>query len=327
VGIKNISFQLLDYTSVDQLNQTFKRIESNDTIILPEVTHAKHVCIYTQLSNYNFEQLFIEKDGEIYSIHQKGISKLDNDDVKLSILDFISQTEGRIIQTNNKLFEHPASGLLLDYLLKHLGVMQEILKSIRPMKNEENTEVEGSRNVYSIVELNRLNKEQKTIYLGALHLLEKQHLVTLTESDKILRVKFMDIRFREFFSKAGAWLEYYTHRQLKSITQISDINSSVMFVWDDHSGSIKNEVDLLAVTDNQLIAISCKDTHKLVDDYLYEIESHADLLGSEEAIKIIVTTAEPSRHIIERSKLLNVHIIEFTGDDQHFKQSILNIIK
>ncbi|MCK8061662.1 MULTISPECIES: Card1-like endonuclease domain-containing protein [unclassified Fusibacter] len=325
-GIKSISFRLIDYTSMDQIKMAFSKIKSTDTLILPELDHARHVNLFTLLGDYTFVKLFIESDGEIYNIDNDGSNHCPNDDVKLSISDFISQTDGKIIQTNNQLFEHPSSEKLLIFILNHLKHMQKILKHVRPMKKWDAGYVYPQVSPFSIVDLTLMNPKEQEIYTSALKLLEIDGLLAIKTDEKLLTVEFYDLRFKEYFTKAGTWLEHYTQRQLRQISEIRDVNSSVMFVWDDHSKTVKNEVDIMAVTENQLITISCKDTSKLVDDYLYEIESHADLLGTEDALKIIVTTASSNKFIDNRAKLLDVHIVRYTGDHDAFNDAILHIL-
>ena len=104
-----------------------------------------------------------------------------------------------------------------------------------------------------------------------------------------------------------------------------DVNSSVMFVWDKGLQHLQNEIDVMALTENQLINISCKDTAKLLETYLYILESHSEQLA-DDAIKIVVCTTAPNKLISDRANRLGVHIVVFEKNALLFQNNIREII-
>lgn len=318
-GYKNINIEA--YTE-----NTFKYINSKATVLLPPLNKAREIPIYQSAFKYDFKKLFIEDDGDVYNVENHSISEISNDDVDLSVRNFINQTNGHIIQTNNSLFDQKPANELLDYLVNHLKTMTHILKTVRPLKKNKEFEHGHLPNHHAILDITTLNKEELHVYLGALRILERNNIISIVKSPKSYFIEFHELDYKEYFSKAGTWLEHYTQRALESFEEIDDVNSSVMFLWDDEQKQVKNEVDVMGVVNNRLIAVSCKDTMKLVDDYLYELESHADSLGSDEAIKIIVTTAQIAEHIGSRAKLLDVHIVNSVDNYDRFRDDINKVL-
>lgn len=116
--------------------------------------------------------------------------------------------------------------------------------------------------------------------------------------------------------KSGNILEYYTalgtHR-LKDL--YSDIKIGASIVWNNISTTREtlNEIDVVAVSDNVPVFISCKngETKK---EALYELDSVSRVLGGVYTKKILVCTfisnnRSAREHLIKRAEDMNIHLI------------------
>lgn len=326
---KAINFREIDYASASSMQVFYKEIPEDALILLPPITQAKHINLYLNQPTEKIRTLFIESDGDIFSVEHNTIKEYLDDDVKLLVKDFIRQTKGKIISTNNDLFTHPVANQLLKYFIEHLSLLKDIMKYKKPLVKIVDTAYSSMNpfnNPYSALSISVLNKQEQDVYLGALTLLEAYGVIEINRDNPNWIVKFNDLSYRDYFAKTGTWLEHYTFNALKKIEGVRDVSSSVMFVWDDQYNAIRNELDVMAIADNKLITISCKDTAKIDDDYLYELESHATQLATTEAIKLIVTTAEPNPVISLRAKQLGITIITYDSIESHFLSDLQKAI-
>jgi|GEM_PF-2369896 len=316
----------MDYTHQEILEQYLRKQEEPCTIILPHIEKAAHFTIYHTLSSLQISQIFIESDGNIFKVSKGRFKQIPKDDVSLTVQDFIRQTKGNILDTGNHLFTQKPANQLLDYYLKHLPVMVHILKDIKPMKSREKHSKYASPSPISDVSMNKMTSEEQKVYMGALRVLTRQGIIKTKRRREKLEVIFIDLDYRDYFSKSGTWLEHFVLRIVSDIPDIDDALSSVFFMWDKTRKSVKNEIDVMATYNNRLIAISCKDSRHIIDDYLYELEAHSEILSEDGAVKIIATTATLSPLIKERASILGIHIVAFNGNVSTFKNEIEHII-
>ena len=114
---------------------------------------------------------------------------------------------------------------------------------------------------------------------------------------------------------------------IKEIKEIDEVKSGVMFLWNDNSNVVRNEVDVIAIKDSIPICISCKDSDKYNEDALNELEVYSKQIGGDNSYKILVATKEPIKLAVkERAKEMKINIVIFDGDEEKFKKNIKNII-
>lgn len=327
-SIKEIDQIEVDISDINALKHIIDQLPADAVILLPPLTRGPHINLYEVSFSQSRKCLFVEPDGDVYEITKNGAISMNDDDVSLSIKHFIQQTNGYILQTNTTLFKEQASNELLDYLISNLEIFQHIFKTIRPLKKVELPLQHP--NAYdsspsAIVNLAVMRSDEQLAYLEALNLLKRHNILNLKTLETTIEVEFLDVRYKDYFSKSGTWLEHYTQRALENIEEIVDVNSSVMFVWDKGLQHLQNEIDVMALTENQLINISCKDTAKLLETYLYILESHSEQLA-EDVIKIVVCTTAPNKLISDRANRLGVHIVVFEKNAFLFQKNIREII-
>ena len=328
-NIKDVNQVELNFEDLASIKSTLEKLPNDAVILMPAITRGPHIHIYQAVQSQSRRCLFVEPDGDLYEINSDGVIPLNDDDVSLSVKHFIQQTNGYIMQTNTQLFKETAANDLLNHILKYLEIFQNLFKNVRPLKKVET--VAQHPDAYdvsplAIVDLTKMKPFEKSVYIEALSILKKHRILSMKQNNTTIDVEFHDIRYKEYFSKSGTWLEHFTQRALESVEGISDINSSVHFVWDRNLSHLQNEIDVMALIDNQLITVSCKDTTKILENYLYILESHSEQL-SDDAIKFVVCTTAPNALIQDRADRLNVHILVFDKDVKRFTKQVSQIIQ
>ncbi len=122
--------------------------------------------------------------------------------------------------------------------------------------------------------------------------------------------------------KTGNILEYYTAYAAQSISEcFSDVHVGTTVEWRESSSfyETQNEIDVLAVSHNVPVFISCKNGD-VKKEALYELDTVSRIIGGSYAKKILVCTDISSNrsareHIIKRAHDMNIKIIY----DAHIK--------
>ena len=147
------------------------------------------------------------------------------------------------------------------------------------------------------------------------------------ELDNKIKVDFKNEHLKSFIFKSGTWLEIATNNIINEISEIDEVKSGVMFLWNDKSKVVRNEVDVIAVKDSVAICISCKDSDKYNEDALNEIDVYSNKIGGKNVYKILVATKEPVKLAVkDRAKEMGISLIIFNGDEEKFKNQIKSVI-
>ena len=100
-----------------------------------------------------------------------------------------------------------------------------------------------------------------------------------------------------------------------------------MFLWNDKSKVVRNELDVVAVKDSIVICISCKDSDKYNENTLNELDVYSNKIGGKNVYKILVATKEPIKPSVkDRAKEMGISIIIFDGKEEKFKNQIKKVI-
>lgn len=174
-----------------------------------------------------------------------------------------------------------------------------------------------------------LNKKEFDILYSILSKLKSMGGIEYNkENNDIIKVIFKNEYLKSFIFKSGTWLEVATKNIIEEIKEIDEVKSGVMFLWNDKSKKVKNEVDVIAVRDSIPICISCKDSDKYNEDALNELDVYSKQLGGENAYKILVATKEPIKLAVkDRAKEMGIGLIIFDGDEEKLKNNIRDFIK
>lgn len=116
--------------------------------------------------------------------------------------------------------------------------------------------------------------------------------------------------------KSGNILEYYTAMAvMHSRNLFKEIRLGTTIEWNSSSNSFdtQNEIDVMTVSDNFPVFISCKNG-SIKKDALYELDAVSRALGGAYTKKVLVCTyisenASSREHFIKRAKDMNIQII------------------
>ncbi|AOR22241.1 Card1-like endonuclease domain-containing protein [Clostridium taeniosporum] len=175
--------------------------------------------------------------------------------------------------------------------------------------------------------LNLHENDEKRILNSCLNYLENIGAIKYRKNKNNIEVYFQKDYLKGFIFKSGTWLEVLTNIVVREIKEIDDVKSGVTFVWNNTESKVKNELDVLAVKDDVLICISCKDSAKYDEDALNELDVYSKRLGGKNSKKILVATQEPCKRCIkERAEMMGISLIILDKDIDKFKNELKRAI-
>lgn len=318
--------------AIDKLNQEkicreLGAYKGSDTIVnISGGSKLMSLVAYKTSKKYSMESIFIDLDNEkILRLTNRQIVKLDANFIKLEVKDFIASTGGKIISDSTELYSDIKVQQYVDYIIKNYDTWNDLKKIIR----NSNIIIHNKFMMDTAnINLDNLGEYQKRKLKGFLNRLKELNLLHVSRVDrnKII-VKFKSIEAKTILFKTGTWLEVLVYRILREIKEINDVESGVLFLWDDEVNSVKNEVDVVAVSKSRLIYVSCKDTEKYDEDTLNELNVYAEKLGGEDAKKILVATKESyKRSVVRRAEEMRIEIVIFNGNVDSLRKKLNKII-
>lgn len=318
-------------------------IQSNNILSIEEIIKKykdRNLCINLsggsrimgiiacQLANkYNIPAFVIDmKNKSIIGINNRILPNANEAFNQLTIDDFIESTGGEILSETTFIMELIIKSRILDYIVENLKewiVIKEIFKNRKIVSSYSENQLD------MFIRWKKLDYETAKIAKEFMYRLEKFKLIYVyNDSIYGMKFRFRNIGIKKFFLVSGSWLESLVYKIIKDISIIDDVKSGVIFVWDDDTDIVKNELDILATIDSTLLCISCKDTSKYDEDDLNELEVYSERIGGKNSVKILVATQEPYKTTIyQRAQELNIHLILFNGDIDDFKRKIEKLVK
>ena len=177
------------------------------------------------------------------------------------------------------------------------------------------------------INLELLSREEEHHLNKILKYLKEIKGIDYYESDKEINVDFKNEYLKSFIFKSGTWLEVATNNLINEIKEIDEVKSGVMFLWNDKSKVVRNELDVIAVKDSIAICISCKDSDKYNENALNELDVYSNKIGCKNVYKILVATKEPIKCAVkDRAKEMGISLIIFDGNEEKFKKQIKEAI-
>ena len=159
---------------------------------------------------------------------------------------------------------------------------------------------------------NRVNKSDKGLQL-LLELYVESGLISYTSSNKS-RLNFKNEKIK-FFVKGG-WLEMLIHWHLKEImredSRLQDCRMGIKLR--NQSTDVVNEIDNLALYNNNLFVIECKTGRGqgTAVNAIYKLETIMGELGGQLAKGLLVSLKPVSEYDFKRAKQYNIEILEMT---------------
>ena len=263
------------------------------------------------------------KNKDIYTFHNGvDVVKEEFEDIELNTI--LKASGGEFINDNTDFSKKEDLKLFTKAIYENL----ELWHSHKQKLYDSNIFVHDVNNAKNIrIKINTFDKNEKQLLMKIIMKLKYMGEIQYVEDKNEINIEFKNDYLKSFIFKSGTWLEIATNNIIKEIKEIDEVKSGVMFLWNDNSNVVRNEVDVIAIKDSIPICISCKDSDKYNEDALNELEVYSKQIGGDNSYKILVATKEPIKlSVKERAKEMKINIVIFDGDEEKFKKNIKNII-
>ncbi|MGG7144487.1 Card1-like endonuclease domain-containing protein [Clostridium nigeriense] len=264
------------------------------------------------------------KNKKLYEFDSK-IEVINEEYEDLELDKLLRASGGEVINDSTELSNKKDLVLLTKKIYKNLATWHKYKQKLY----ESNIFIHDAGKPKEIkINLSLLENEEKVLLNKILkNLKEIKGIEYFNESSEEVKVYFKNEYLKSFIFKSGTWLEIATSNIINEIREIDEVKSGVMFLWNDKSKIVRNEVDVIAMKDSIPICISCKDSDKYNEDALNELDVYSKQIGGKNTYKILVATKEPIKAAVkDRAKEMGINIIIFDGNEEKFKNQIKSII-
>lgn len=277
-------------------------------------------------NNNNIQSVYIDiKNKSLYTFDNE-VNIVNEEFEDLDLEKLIKASGGEVIVNTTDLSNKEDLITLTKAIYKNLDLWHEYKQRLY----DSNVFLHDSENSKIIkINLSLLSKKEFDLLYSILSKLKNMGGIEYSkENNDIIKVTFQNEYLKSFIFKSGTWLEVATKNIINEIKEIDEVKSGVMFLWNDKSKKVKNEVDVIAVRDSVPICISCKDSDKYNEDALNELDVYSKQLGGESAYKILVATKDPIKlSVKDRAREMGIGLIIFDGNEEIFKRNIISFIK
>lgn len=324
IRLKKISIIEGDINNLLNICNEAKR--NNDVIInLTGGSRINSLILFDISKEYSFKSIYLDVlNKKLYNVNESiEVQTITFNDLKLD--EIIISTGGVILQDSTDFSNKEDLILLSKYIYKNLSIWHKY----------KNKLYDGSIFIHNynsdniLINTITLDKYERELLKNILKKLKEIKSIDYSNIDENkIEVVFKNDYIKSFLFKSGTWLEIITKNLINEIKEIDEVKNGVMFLWNDKSKIVKNELDVIAMKDCIPICISCKDSDKYNEDTLNELAIYSEKIGGENVFKILVATKEPIKNAVKvRAKEMGINIIVFDGDENKFKKNIINIIK
>ncbi|NBI06169.1 Card1-like endonuclease domain-containing protein [Senegalia massiliensis] len=280
---------------------------------------------------YNFSQIFtidyayLEVAHSEIIIYRKGkVEKINMDLYDMNIDDFISISGGKILWDNTPKYNDDKLESIYNYIIKKYDKWKKVKAIFKDRKN-----IEFHDYIYNrlLINTSKLEEENINSLLEFLNILKNMHYIEYKYRKNQIRLDIKSEFAKSLILISGYWLEFITYSVVKTLNNVDDLKTGVVFLWDRDVKNVKNELDILASVDSSLICISCKDSKGYDQEALNELNVYSRRISKGENIDILVSTYYPEKeNVINRAKEMDINIVVFDGDVSKFKNELQKII-
>ncbi|MDV4151679.1 DUF1887 family CARF protein [Clostridium sp. AL.422] len=326
--LTNISFQeyLVKEGDIRELNRIIS--ENKNKSILVNLTGGSRINaleMFNICKDNLIKSTYIDIKNKYLYIFDNKVEIIKEEFEDLDLDKLIKASGGEVIDDSTQLANKKDLILLTKSIYKNL----ELWHMYKQKLYDANIFIHYAEDPKVIkINLELLSREEKSllnkilIYLKGVGGIEYSN-----EIDKQIKVNFKNEYLKSFIFKSGTWLEVATNNIINEIKEIDEVKSGVMFLWNDKSKVVRNELDVIAVKDSVAICISCKDSDKYNENALNELDVYSNKIGGKNVYKILVATKEPVKLAVkDRAKEMGINIIIFDGNEEKFKKRIKEVI-
>ncbi len=317
--------RILNNVSYKDLSDLIISYSQKDTVInLSRGSRLLNLLAFKICEEKGYIAVFSNMDNEvILDLTSKEPTPIEFPLQEMNVEDLIASAGGKILNDNTKFYNDKKINDMMIYIMSNYKMwlnLKYILRNNLYIQYSEFYPLSVTMNTRIIDKFSEyMPFFKKCQELGILKLSKGKH--------NSLMLEFANHDYKSFLFKAGTWLEIIAYKAVKSINSMEDVRAGVVFLWDSDKEKLKNEADVLATANSQLIYISCKDTQNYDEIALNELEVYAEKIGGENAIKILVATSPPTKNTtMLRAEEMGIKIIIFHGNQQLLRDSLKAII-
>lgn len=324
--LPNVSFKefMVSEGDIKELNRIISYNNKETLVNLTGGSRINSLGMLDICKNKAIRSVYIDiKNKCLYLFDNKvEIIKEEFEDMELDKI--IKASGGEVINDSTKLSSKKDLILLTKGIYKNL----EIWHRYKQKLYDSNIFIHYAEEPQIIkINLELLSKEERDILRKVLIYLKELGGIEHSNEKNNIKVFFKNEYLKSFIFKSGTWLEVATNNIINEIKEIDEVRSGVMFLWNDKSKVVRNELDVVAVKDSIVICISCKDSDKYNENTLNELDVYSNKIGGKNVYKILVATKEPIKPSVkDRAKEMGISIIIFDGKEEKFKNQIKKVI-
>lgn len=309
----------------NHIESIFKRYK--DKNILINLTTGKRInafILFKLALENNIQSIYVDL------LNKRRYVLGDNSRVIVQNLEDIT-IDNIALSGGNKIISDSCNLCLKDDVIKITNCIYNNLDLWNKYKNRLNDTsifIHNYKDAYKLdIDCSYFDNEEICLLNKILDELKKMDCINYHRNNEIINVMFNNSYLKGFIFKSGTWLEILTNNVVNSIDKVDEVKNSVVFTWNEEPGVLRNELDVIAIKDSNLVCISCKDSEKYDEKALNELEVYSKRLGGERTKKVLVATKEPIKSLVnDRAKEMGIHIVILDKDIDKFKKKLSDII-
>lgn len=317
---------LIEEGDIDSLTKAINESKNRNILInLTGGSRINSLALLNICKDNSLKSIYMDIKNKYLYIFDNEIKVIKEEFEDLELDNLIKASGGEVINDSTELSNKKELILLTKAIYKNL----ELWHMYKQKLYDTNIFIHDAENPKMIrINIELLSIEEKSLLSKILIKLTDIDEINYTdELDNKIKVDFKNDYLKSFIFKSGTWLEVATNYIINEISEIDEVKSGVMFLWNDKSKVVRNEVDVIAVKDSVPICVSCKDSDRYNEDTLNELDVYSTQIGGKNAYKILVATKEPIKLAVkDRAKEMGISLIIFDGNEEKFKNQIKEAI-
>ncbi|GAU76050.1 Card1-like endonuclease domain-containing protein [Fusibacter sp. 3D3] len=313
--------QTIDFSNFDTVQKLLSGIHDQDGFLLSSMDTLEDLILFRKLSENHKNIFFIESDGDLWHLQDSKVENIATEELQLE--DFFESIGGHIIHDEKKFYVHESYGTILSWIGQNYETWSKVKHILRRPNLTKSVSESASISVQNWVS-ESADKRAFQLWLDFLH---SQNIIHIKRTSAKIIIHFSHHHFKEYFMKFGMWFEHMIYTLIKENQLLENLNTGVLFSWDTKQNLVKNELDVVGISGNRLVIISCKDTANISEHSLNEIALYTGELAEDSSLKIIATTMPLNQaHLIARAEALGIHLLHYNGDGDAFIQALKRLL-
>ena len=305
--------QTIDFSDFGLIQSLLTSIQPEDAFLLSNMDTIEDLQLFKNLSNQEKSIYFIESDGDMWHMLGDQVQNVPTKELQLD--DFFKSIGGHIIHDEKKFYVHKSYDVILKWIGDHYDHWNNVKSILRNPSLTKTVSESTSISIQNKIE----NLNDRKSFQAWLDFLHHEGIIQIKRTPIKIIIHFSHHHFKEYFMKFGMWFEHMIYTIIKHNHLLDTLNTGVLFSWDTKQNLVKNELDVVGVSQNRLVIISCKDTTNINEHALNEIALYTDELAESSSIKIIATTMPLTQpHLLARANTPDIHLPHYSGDNQAF---------